>query len=60
MRYLIVKSVKAKINEAKKQITPEALSVIDAKVDEYLTKLIALHNGGHKRIDGIVAALVKI
>ena len=60
MKYLVASAVKSKIHKAGKQITPDALRVLDAKVDNFLDKLIEVHNGGHNRIDGVLVALVKL
>ena len=60
MRYLVVKSVKAKFHEAKKQITKDGLHALDVKIDEFLDKAIKQFNGGHNRITAELISLIKL
>lgn len=60
MKYLNTSAVKSKIHKAKKQITPDGLNMIDVKMDAFLNKLTEVHNGGRKKIDGVLVALIRI
>lgn len=60
MKYLIEKAVRAKINEADKQITKDGLFALDLKIDEFLDKAIRQFNGHHKRIDSTLIKLIKV
>ena len=60
MFYLKAKSIKQKLNSAGYQINKEALGAMDAKVDDFLNRLIKIWNGHHKRITPELVSLVKL
>lgn len=60
MYYLQASKVKAKINGAGYQITPDALHMIDVKFGEYLERLMKVWNGNHKRITKELVSLTNV
>lgn len=55
--YLKVKSVKRKVYEFKKQISPDGLRAIDGKIDDFLERVCATSK---KRINADVVACINI
>lgn len=60
MHYLQATKVKRKLHESGYQITPAALGVMDAKVDDYLNRLMKTWNGHHKRITPELVSITQL
>ena len=60
MYYLNKKHIKDSIHREGLQITDEAISLLDAKIDDYLHRLTHFFNGHHKRITSELINLTNI
>jgi hypothetical protein len=60
MKYIVVSTIKQKVNGYGKQITKDALNAIEIKVDTLLDKLCHQFNGSSKRIDATMVNYFKI
>jgi len=58
MKYLQSKSVKQRIHEGKKQITPDGLLALDIYVDKCLEKILSKLGSADKRVTELLVNII--
>jgi len=60
MHYLKAKNIKSKLHDNGFSINKVAMELLDAKIDEFMEKLMRQWNGHHRRITSEVINVTKL